>query len=154
MNLKMINSLSQTFGLPIGLSDHSTSYFVPTIAVALGACIIEKHVTFNKSAKGPDHFFALEEKELNQMVLGIREAEKTGGNYIKQPAIKNERKGFGRRIVLKKNYRKGETIKISDLIIKRADAKGILASDIKKVIGLKVSINIKSDEILKWKYFK
>ena len=154
LNLKMINSLSNTFGLPVGLSDHSKSFFVPTIAVSLGACIIEKHITFNKLAKGPDHFFALEEKELNKMVIGIREVEKSLGNYIKQPTIKNERKGLARRIVLKKNYKKGEKIKISDLIVKRADERGILSIDIKKILGLRVSANIKSDEVLKWKYFK
>ena len=87
----MIKSLSNTFGLPVGLSDHS-KVFIPSIAVSLGACIIEKHITFNKLAKGPDHFFALEEKELNKMVIGIREVEKFFGNYIKQPTIKNERK--------------------------------------------------------------
>ena len=150
----MIKSLSNTFGLPVGLSDHSTSYFIPSIAVSLGACIIEKHITFNKSAKGPDHFFALNEKELTQMIIGIRQAENSFGNHIKQPIIKNERQGLARRIVLKRKYNKGEKIKIKDLIIKRADEKGILAADIEKITGLKITVDIKSDEILKWKYFK
>lgn len=154
LNLQMMKSLSGAFGLPVGFSDHSTSCFIPSIAVTLGACVIEKHITYNKLAKGPDHFFALSPEELKKMIVGVREAEKSFGNIVKQPAIKNERKGLARRIILKKDYFKNEKIKLKDLIIKRGDEKGILALDIEKIIGLKIKFNIKADEVLKWKYFK
>ena len=154
LNLRMINSLNKTFGIPVGFSDHSISYIIPSIAVALGACIIEKHITFNKQAKGPDHKFSLNGKELTKMVQGIRETEDSFGSFIKQPAIKNERLGLARRIVLKRDYKRGEKINNKDLIVKRADQKGIHSIDLPKIVNLTITVNLKSDEVLKWDYFK
>jgi len=60
----------------IGFSDHSLGIIAPVVAVSVGACIIEKHFTLDKSQKGPDHHYALEPKELGEMVKAIREAER------------------------------------------------------------------------------
>jgi N,N'-diacetyllegionaminate synthase len=154
LNLRMIKSIKTTFGVNTGFSDHSLSPFVPCIATTLGASVIEKHITFDRSEKGPDHFFALEKKELAQMVRGIRESEVVLGNSLKQPAIKNERKGLARRIVAKRKIKSNQVIKKSDLIVKRADHNGIHSEDFEKVINLKVTKSIKKDEVLKWKHFK
>ena len=154
LNLRMIKSIKTTFGVNTGLSDHSLSTFVPCIATTLGASIIEKHITFDKNAKGPDHFFSLEKEELKKMVSGIRESEIVLGNTLKQPAIKNERKSLARRIVAKKKILKNQIIKKSDLIIKRADHNGIHSEDIQKIINLQVKRSIKKDEVIKWKFFK
>jgi N-acetylneuraminate synthase len=80
LNLRCIEGLREKFNVPCGFSDHSLHpLHAPLLAVALGACVIEKHFTLNKQSKGPDHFFALDPKELKEMVKGIREAEKMLG---------------------------------------------------------------------------
>lgn len=155
LNLRMIKSIKTTFGTNTGYSDHSLSPLIPCIATTLGASVIEKHITYDKFAKGPDHFFALEKKELSMMVKGIRESEVALGNNLKQPVIRNERsKGLARRIVSKKIIKKNQLIKRSDLIVKRADNKGIHSEDLGKIINLRTTKSIRKDEVIKWHFFK
>lgn len=153
LNLNMINSLKNSFHVPVGFSDHSTSFNVPAVAATVGACIIEKHITLNKKSKGPDHSFALNPKELKLMVQNIREVEKSLGTKIKQPIIKNE-KWVPRRIIAKESLKKNDRIKYTNLIIKRGDPKGIEPKDLDKILGMRVRKNIKKDQVLKWKDFK
>lgn len=80
MNLRTISHLAEAFGVPVGLSDHTLGISVPVAAVALGACIIEKHFTLRRSDGGPDAAFSLEPEEFKQMVDAIRTAEKALGN--------------------------------------------------------------------------
>jgi N-acetylneuraminate synthase len=79
MNLRTIPELSRRFGVPAGLSDHSPGMAVPVAAIALGACIIEKHITLSRSVPGPDSAFSLEPQEFKAMVDAVRVAEKALG---------------------------------------------------------------------------
>jgi N-acetylneuraminate synthase len=79
MNLRTIPHLSQAFGLPTGLSDHTLDIAVPVAAVTLGACIVEKHFTLSRDIAGPDSAFSLEPDEFKAMVDAIRTAEKALG---------------------------------------------------------------------------
>lgn len=79
MNLRTIPHLAQAFGVPVGLSDHTLGIAVPVAAVALGACIVEKHFTLSRDAPGPDSAFSLEPHEFKAMVEAIRVAEKALG---------------------------------------------------------------------------
>ena len=79
MNLRTIPHLSEAFGLPVGLSDHTLTISAPVAAVALGASIIEKHFTLSRATPGPDSAFSLEPDEFKMMVEGIRSTEKTLG---------------------------------------------------------------------------
>jgi pseudaminic acid synthase len=83
MNLRTISHLAETFGVPVGLSDHTLGISVPIAAVALGACIIEKHFTLRRSDGGPDAAFSLEPLEFEAMVDAVRVTEKALGraNY-------------------------------------------------------------------------
>lgn len=83
MNLNTIPNMAETFGLPVGLSDHTLGIAVPVAAVALGACMIEKHFTLSRSVPGPDSTFSLEPHEFKAMVDAIRDTEKSIGeiNY-------------------------------------------------------------------------
>ena len=84
MNLNIITTLKQIFNIPIGYSGHEYNY-IPTIAaVALGASIIERHITLDKGMWGTDQSSSLESSELEQMVKNIRLVEKCMGSYIKQ----------------------------------------------------------------------
>jgi N-acetylneuraminate synthase len=80
MNLRAIPNLAETFGVPVGLSDHTLGTAVPVAAVALGCCILEKHFTRSRSVAGPDSAFSLEPGEFRQMVDMIRTAEAAMGS--------------------------------------------------------------------------
>lgn len=79
MNLRTIAHLAETFGVPVGLSDHTMCVAVPVAAVALGACIVEKHLALSREVPGPDSAFSLEPSEFKQMVDAIRMAEQALG---------------------------------------------------------------------------
>ena len=85
MNLRAIVTLREAFGLPVGISDHSPGDLVPIAAVALGATLIEKHVTFDRSLPGPDHPFAMTMDELGDMVRQVRLLEQALGTGEKVP---------------------------------------------------------------------
>src|SRR5690606_33904675 len=71
INLKAMNTMRMAFGVPVGYSDHTLGYEVSLAAVAMGACVIEKHLTLDKKMKGPDHKASLEPSEFARMVRGI-----------------------------------------------------------------------------------
>src|SRR5579862_4851096 len=79
MNLRSLPEMARCFGVPVGLSDHTMGIAVPVVAVALGACIIEKHFTLSRSVPGPDSAFSLEPQEFRAMVDAIRDTEKALG---------------------------------------------------------------------------
>ena len=85
MNLRAIVTLRETFGLPVGISDHSPGSLTPIAAVALGATVIEKHVTFDRSLPGPDHPFAMTMDEFGDMVRQARLLEQVLGSGEKVP---------------------------------------------------------------------
>lgn len=80
MNLRTIPHLSEAFQVPVGLSDHTLGIAIPVAAVALGACMVEKHFTLSRSIPGPDSSFSLEPHEFKTMVEAIRTAEKSFGS--------------------------------------------------------------------------
>jgi len=90
VNLRVLQTLRDKFGLPVGLSDHSESTAIPAAAVALGATVIEKHITLDHTAAGPDHKFALEPREFGLMVDGIRAVEQALGDGRKEGPVDGE----------------------------------------------------------------
>lgn len=90
MNLRVIPMLARTFGDRIGLSDHTTTCTVPFAAVALGAKIIEKHLTLDQNMEGPDHKSSIMPKQFRGMVQGIRAIEKALGSAEKGPQLSEE----------------------------------------------------------------
>jgi len=109
VNLRAMGTLKQAFKLPVGFSDHTLGITAPIAAVALGACVIEKHFTLDRNLPGPDHRASLEPDELKEMVKAIREVEKALGNGIKKPTKEEEKikKVAGRSIVAKVDISKG-----------------------------------------------
>ena len=85
INLRAMVTLKDKFDLPVGISDHSLGNLVPIAAVALGASVIEKHVTFDRSLPGPDHTYAMTMDEFGNMVAQIRLMEKALGSGEKVP---------------------------------------------------------------------
>lgn len=121
VNLRAIDTLEKAFSLPVGYSDHTVGISVPIAAVALGAVVIEKHFTLDRTLPGPDHNASLEPDELKAMVQAIREVELSLGNSFKQPSsIELQNRLIGRKsIVASTSIREGETFSPSNLTIKR-----------------------------------
>ena len=121
VNLRAMDTLATAFGLKIGLSDHTSGLAIPIAAAALGAVVIEKHFTLDKSLPGPDHKASLEPKELKEMVESIRQVESALGNSLKLPApseMKN--KTIARKsLVAATDIRKGEPFTEVNLTVKR-----------------------------------
>ena len=121
INLNAMLTMSNVFGLKVGYSDHSKGISVATAATALGATLIEKHFTLNKSLPGPDHKASLEPDELRAMVDAIRTVEVVMGNGKKQPMpseLKN-REIVRKSLVAGQEIKKGEIFTEENLAIKR-----------------------------------
>jgi N-acetylneuraminate synthase len=109
MNLRTIPELSQRFGVPAGLSDHTLGTAVPITAVALGACIVEKHLTLSRSDPGPDSAFSLEPAEFKATVDAIRIAEKALGEVHFGFSAKEENsRNFRRSLFVVADVKRGE----------------------------------------------
>ncbi len=149
INLRVIPELKKIFKCDIGFSDHSTSIMIPAIAVALGASYIEKHFTFNKNSKGPDHKASLEPKQFLQMVNYIRETEKSLG-FSKKRITKSEKKNLKivrKSIVAKKNIKKGERFDDNNITTKRPGT-GISPINWNKFLGRVSKRNYFKDEFI------
>lgn len=120
-NLLAMEDLAQQFGLPVGYSDHTQGIEADIAAAALGACVIEKHFTLDKTLPGPDHTASLEPDELCHMVRSIRNVELalgSGEKHVTQSEAKN--KDIARKsIMAKTDIKKGEIFTSDNLIVKR-----------------------------------
>ena len=150
-NLRTIAHMAEAFKVPTGLSDHTLGIAVPVAAVALGACIVEKHFTLSRKLKGPDHPFALEPEELKQMVRAIREVEESLGSPVKQMIPDEEEMAkLGRRsIIARADIPKGTRLTEDMLIIKRPGY-GIKPKFLDIVIGREAKRDIEKDDIITW----
>lgn len=158
-NLLRIQTLKERYpNFMIGMSDHTLpeeNMAMPTISVALGARIIEKHYTMSRSLTGSGHFFSLEPNDVRKMVKNIRLFEKVLGDG-KQGTAECERKakaGGRKSIVAKKNILKGTVIDKEYLTFKRP-GDGISPDDIQKIIGKAVIKDIKEDMQINWNDIK
>jgi N-acetylneuraminate synthase len=124
IHLRAMDTLHEHFGLPIGYSDHTLGLAVAIAAVARGARVIEKHFTFDKAAKGPDHAASLTPEELRDLVVAIREVESALGTPAKecQPEEANTRSIARRSVVAARTIAKGDIFSAENLICKRPAA--------------------------------
>lgn len=145
INLCAMQTMREYFELKVGYSDHTQGIEIPVAAVAMGACVIEKHFTLDRNMEGPDHKASIEPRELKQMVSQIRNVEVAMGNGIKEPApsevpnITIARKS----IVAARQIRQGELLTEENLTVKRP-AIGISPMEWERVVG---TVAIKSFDI-------
>ncbi len=149
VNLRAMLELKNRFGTEIGLSDHSIGIEVPIAAVALGAKVIEKHFTLDRTMKGPDHKASIEPHELKQMVTSIRHIEMALGDGIKKPAnCEIENIHVSRKsIVASRNIKKGEIFTEENIVPKHA-GKGVSPAIWYDVIGKKAKRDFMEDEMI------
>ena len=149
VNLRAMQSIRSAFGVQVGYSDHTVGIEVAIAAVCLGASVIEKHFTLNRSLPGPDHQASLEPEELKSMVTAIRNIEKALGDGIKRPSageIKNKlivRKSLVAACVI----RAGETFTEKNLTAKRPGF-GISPMCFDHVVGRVASRDFEIDELI------
>jgi N-acetylneuraminate synthase/N,N'-diacetyllegionaminate synthase len=149
VNLRAMGTLRRVFGLPVGLSDHTVGITIPIAAVAVGAAVIEKHLTLSRKLPGPDHSASLEPDEFREMIAGIREVERALGDGIKRPTESEERmkKIVRKSIVAKVHIPKYTVITEQMLSIKRPGT-GLEPKYLKEVIGKRARKEIEADEII------
>lgn len=149
INLKAMLTMKQAFGLQVGYSDHTEGITVPIAAAALGATVIEKHFTIDRTMPGPDHQTSLEPDQLKQMVEAVRCIEKAQGTGVKGPTeaeIKNlpiARKS----IVTKRPVRAGELFTADNLTVKRPGS-GQSPMNYWDILGKKAERDYMEDEVV------
>lgn len=150
VNLNAMLTLKDAFKLPVGYSDHTIGIEIPIAAAALGATVIEKHFTLDKSMKGPDHKASLNPLELKTMVQSIRNIEVALGSGIKQPSNSELKNITAARksIVANKAIKKGEVFTEKNITVKRPGM-GLSPMHWDKVIGRKAVKDFKEDDLIK-----
>lgn len=151
-NLRAMATMRTTFDCLVGYSDHTMGDHVALAAVTLGACVIEKHLTLDRSLPGPDHPFAIEPDELKAMMHRLREVEAALGNGSKNGPRNQEREMYekGRRSLHARTaIRKGEVITADKLVVKRPGL-GIAPFLLDKVIGRTARMDIEADQWITW----
>ena len=137
MNLRTIPHMADCFELPVGLSDHTLGIAVPVAAVALGACIIEKHLTLQRGDGGPDAAFSLEPHEFKTMVAAIRTAERALGKVSYQLSEKEHAsRVFRRSLFVVKNMQAGEEFTRENVRSIRPGM-GLPVKDLNRIVGKK-----------------
>lgn len=148
-NLKAISTLLAAFpGSKVGYSDHTLGIEAPIAAVALGAEVVEKHFTLDKSLPGPDHAASLEPDELRAMIAAIRQVEKALGSGIKEPS-QSERDNIiiaRRYLVAKKDIRAGELFSAENLTAKRLGREGLSPMLWDEIVGTPAKRDYKKNE--------
>ena len=121
VNLRAMQTIGQAFGVAVGYSDHTAGIEVPIAAVALGATVIEKHITLDQNLPGPDHKASLEPKEFAAMVRAIRNIEQALGNGIKRPTVSEAAnlQVVRKSLVASRAISIGELFSVSNITAKR-----------------------------------
>jgi N-acetylneuraminate synthase len=147
VNLRAMGVMAAAFGLPVGYSDHTPGITVPIAAVALGACVIEKHFTLDRSMPGPDHAASLEPRELRDMVRAIRDVEQSLGDGRKAPTASEVRNIVvaRRSLVAARAIGRGESFSADNLTVKRP-GDGISAMRYDEWLGKRASRDYEADE--------
>jgi pseudaminic acid synthase len=150
MNLRTIPELARRFELPVGLSDHTLETAVPVAAVALGACIIEKHITLSRSLKGPDSAFSLEPAEFKTMVKAVRVAEKSLGEvHFGLTDSERSSRVFRRSLFVVQDVRSGETFSEKNIRSIRP-GHGLHTRYLPQIVGKRASRDIDRGTPLSW----
>lgn len=149
VNLRAMETIKNTFGVRVGYSDHTKGIYVPIAAVAMGACVIEKHFTLDCSMEGPDHKASLEPDELIAMVNAIRTIEKALGDGIKQPTP-SERKNISvarKSLVAACTIAKGDVFTEENITVKRP-GNGINPMRFDEIMGTIALKEYQEDELI------
>ena len=154
INLNTMKNMSETFNVVTGLSDHSLGIEIPVAAVALGAKVIEKHVTLKRSNGGVDSEFSLEPHELKAMIQAIRNTEKALGIITYELSAKSiKSREFSRSLFIVKDVLSGETLTDENVRSIRPGY-GMHPKYLSDVLGKAATMDMKKGTPLKWEFIK
>lgn len=151
LNLRNIPMLEQVFGVPVGFSDHSLGTSIPLAAIALGACVIEKHFTIDKDMEGWDHAISADPADLAVICAegrNIHAALGTTRRVVSEDEVQKRVK-FRRSLVARRELPAGHVLTAADLTAKRPGS-GISPAEVKYVLGRRLTTAVKADGVLKW----
>ena len=150
MNLNVIGKLRRALPVPIGFSDHSRGIYAPLAAVALGANVIEKHFTIDRTWPGPDQEASLEPHEMAEVVKGIRAIEKGLGNVKRVTSEEREVQNMARESLISlQDIPAGATI-TEDMIWVKRPGTGIPAREYWNVVSRKAAKGIEANTLISW----
>ena len=149
VNLKAMLTLRDAFHVKVGYSDHTPGIEISVAAAAIGAVVIEKHFTLDKTMEGPDHVASLEPHELTEMVKAIRNVDLSMGDGIKAVASSEGKNMVIARksILAAREIKEGEIFSEDNLIVKRPGS-GINPMRWNEVVGMKAKRNFSKDELI------
>ena len=153
MNLRAMGTMRTAFGVPVGLSDHTTGISVPAGAAALGMELLEKHFTLSRDMEGPDHSFALEPEQLAAMVTAVREVESAlGHGRLEGPseAESGEMYTLARRSVIAAVEIPAGTEITSQMLTIKRPGYGVAPKHLELLVGREAKIDIPFDEVITW----
>jgi len=155
INLRFINTLQTVYPFPIGFSDHTLDIGTAISAVALGAKIIEKHLTLDRTLPGPDHHYALEPQEFTAMAKNIRDTELALGSHVKNiSANEKEKSGqYWRSLHAARHINTGEKLAAEDIVVLRPND-GLHARHFNDIIGMRLSSPLPEGAPFSWDVFK
>lgn len=151
LNLRAMEHMRCTFNLPVGYSDHSIGLEAPLAAAALGACVIEKHLTLDCQLPGPDHSASLEPEPFARMVAGLRRVQAMRGDGVKAPRSEElDTARVARRSVVALQELAAGTVLRADMLGCRRPATGIAPRDLQAVVGLRLRHAVAQGVALNW----
>jgi N-acetylneuraminate synthase/N,N'-diacetyllegionaminate synthase len=150
-NLCWIGELRHHFGVPVGYSDHTTEAYSGALAVAAGACVVEKHLTYDRTAAGPDHAASADPEQFAQYVRAIRQAERMRGRPGRRVlAVEEDVRRVSRQsLVLARRLKAGHVVREVDLLVQRPGT-GIPAAELPAVVGRTMRTAADAGEMLRW----
>lgn len=155
IHLRNMATLQQAFDVPVGFSDHTLGTAIPLAAIALGACVIEKHFTLDQNMAGWDHAISADPEQLRTIVVEGRNifAALGGNGRMVVAAEMEKRKKFRRSLVTRRKLDRGYLLTEADLDAKRPGT-GIAPDEIAYVIGRRLSSDLAADQVLHWTHLQ
>jgi N,N'-diacetyllegionaminate synthase len=149
VNLRNITTLKNAFDLPVGFSDHAPSNTMAAASIALGSCIIEKHITLDRTMEGPDHPFALDPAGMQNLVVAVREVEEAFGSTVRtlSPDELESRRQIHRSIVARTTIKPGDVLTRENVKMVRPGT-GLAPKTIEFIQGKKARVCIDKDEVI------
>ncbi len=155
VNMRAMLTLQNRFPYPTGYSDHTQGIHIAVMAAAMGARVIEKHFTLDKTMPGPDHKASLSVAELKEMVRAVRDVETAMGDGSKRPSRSelDTRRAATKSIVINTPLRKGTRLKREDMEIRRPGT-GIAPKYMEQLEGKYLLRNVEQETVLQWEDVK
>ncbi len=151
IHLRNMATLRDAFDVPVGFSDHTLGTSIPLAAIALGACVIEKHFTLDKDMAGWDHAISADPAEMRTIVeegLTVFQALGSTSRTVSEAELEKRRQ-FRRSLVARRSLPAGHVIVEDDLDAKRPGT-GIAPDEIRYVLGRKLADDVEEDQVIRW----